>query len=119
MAVVAGDFFTEVPEADVYVLSFVLHDWDDDVAGRILATIRRSASDGARILLVEGLVPPGDQPHLIKMVDLTMLGMVPGRERTAEECTTLLTDAGFVVDRIVEATAAADGRPPRQVRSVG
>ncbi|WP_166661049.1 methyltransferase [Paractinoplanes brasiliensis] len=128
VAVVAGDFFTEVPEADVYVLSFILHDWDDDAAGRILATIRRSASDGARLLLVEGLVPPGDQPHLIKMVDLTMLGMVPGRERTAEEYTTLLTDAGFVVDRIVttptpfsivEATAAADGQPPRQVRPVG
>jgi hypothetical protein len=57
-----------VPAADVYLLSFVLHDWDDDAA-RILRTIRRSAAPGSRLLVVEGVVPADDTPHLMKLVD--------------------------------------------------
>jgi hypothetical protein len=98
---VAGDFFSHVPAADVYLLSFVLHDWDDEAGARILESIRKAANPGARLLIIEGVVPADDAPHPIKMIDLTMLGMVGGSERTEEEFGTLLDRAGFTVDRIV------------------
>jgi DNA-binding Lrp family transcriptional regulator len=98
---VAGDFLKEVPTADIYILGFILHDWDDDTCGRILQSIRAAANPGARLLIVEGVVPPGDEPHLIKMIDLTMLGLLPGREREADEYRDLLATNGFTLDRIV------------------
>lgn len=98
---VAGDFFASVPEADIYLLGFILHDWDDDAAVRILHSIRRAAAPGARLLVIEGIIPPGDAPHLMKFIDLTMLGMLSGRERTAAEFATVLDAGGFDLDRIV------------------
>jgi hypothetical protein len=98
--VVAGDFFTAVPAADTYLLSMVLHDWDDESARAILANIAAAARPGARLVALELVVPPGDAPHLATMIDLTMLGMLTGRERRAEELTALLAAAGFRVDRI-------------------
>jgi hypothetical protein len=98
--VVAGDFFTAVPEADTYLLSMILHDWDDAAAEALLANIAAAARPGARLVSLELVVPPGDAPHLATMIDLTMLGMLTGRERTAEELTALLSAAGFRVDRI-------------------
>ena len=68
---------------------------------RILESIRKASNPGARLLLLEGVVPPGDTPHMMKMVDLTMLGMLPGRERTEPEFRTLLEQAGFTLDRVV------------------
>ncbi|MFJ9027656.1 methyltransferase [Streptomyces sp. NPDC102274] len=97
----AGDFFESVPAADVYVLSFILHDWDDETSVRILESIRKAANPGTRLLVLEGVIPPGDTPHMMKMVDLTMLGMLPGRERTEPEYRTLLERAGFTLDRVV------------------
>ncbi|MFE3264092.1 methyltransferase [Streptomyces sp. NPDC059215] len=102
----AGDFFASVPAADVYVLSFVLHDWDDESGVRVLESIREAARPGARLLVLEGVVPPGDTPHLTKMVDLTMLGMLPGRERTEPEFRALLEKAGFTLDRVVPTPTA-------------
>ncbi|WP_454198236.1 methyltransferase [Nocardia sp. Marseille-Q1738] len=96
-----GDFFAEVPQADVYILSYILHDWDDASALRILGSIATAAKPGARLLILEGIVPEGDVPHMTKMIDLTMLGMNPGGERTAAEYETLLNTGGFTVDRIV------------------
>jgi hypothetical protein len=98
---VAGDFLQKVPTADIYLLGFILHDWDDDTCGRILQSIRAAAQPGARLLIIEGVVPPGDEPHLIKLIDLTMLGLLPGREREADEYRDLLTTNGFTLDRIV------------------
>jgi DNA-binding Lrp family transcriptional regulator len=98
---VAGDFLKEVPTADIYILGFILHDWDDETCGRILQSIRAAAKPGARLLIIEGVVPPGDEPHLIKMIDLTMLGLLPGREREADEYRDLLATNGFTLDRIV------------------
>jgi hypothetical protein len=99
--VVAGDFFRSVPRADVYVLSHILHDWDDVSCRRILNAIRNAAAPGARLVVIEGVVPPDARPHVTKMVDLTMLAMQTGKERTADEYQELLTAAGFTVDRIV------------------
>ncbi|AUI61789.1 methyltransferase [Amycolatopsis sp. BJA-103] len=98
---VGGDFFESVPAADVYVLAYILHDWDDQSCRRILHTIAAAAKPGARVVLVEAVIPPGDAPHPAKGIDLTMLVLVSGRERTAEEYRALLDSAGFVLDRIV------------------
>ncbi|MEY9864035.1 hypothetical protein ABH935_009689 [Catenulispora sp. GAS73] len=98
---VAGDFFVAVPTADIYVLGWVLHDWSDEDCRRILGSIAAAAEPGARVLILEGLVPPGDQPHPIKSMDLTMLGILSGKERTEQEYRDLLGSAGFALDRAV------------------
>jgi len=99
--VVAGDFFERVPTADAYLLSMILHDWDDEACGVLLRRIAEAATAGARLVSLELVVPDGDAPHLATMIDLTMLGMLTGRERTADELAALLGGAGFTLDRIV------------------
>lgn len=98
----SGDFLDKVPTADIYLLGFILHDWDDHTCARILGTIHAAAQPGARLLIIEGVVPTGDEPHLIKLIDLTMLGLLPGRERDAHEYQDLLATNGFILDRIVD-----------------
>lgn len=98
----SGDFFESVPGgADTYLLSMVLHDWNDEDATRILTNIRRAARPGARILSFELVMPAGDQPHMSKMIDLTMLGMLTGRERSDAEMRALFEGAGLIYDRAV------------------
>jgi O-methyltransferase domain/Dimerisation domain len=93
---VGGDFFDSVPAgADTYLVSFVLHDWPDDEARRILANIAAAGGPGARLVMVEFVVPPGDTPHMSKMIDLTMLGMLAGQERAEDQWHDLLSTAGF------------------------
>ena len=101
VSVVPGDFFQEVPTADIYILSAVLHDWDDEPSLRILNTIARAASPGARLVVSEMVIPPGDEPHHAKLADLTMMAMLSGRERATDEWPALLDRAGFTLDRIV------------------
>ena len=97
----AGDFFTAVPEgADTYLLSMILHDWSDAEASRLLASIKAAAPAGARLMAFELVVPDGAEPHMAKMIDLTMLGMLDGRERTAAEYRGLLEEAGFKVEAV-------------------
>jgi hypothetical protein len=95
METASGDFFESLPPADAYLLSMVIHDWDDDAARRILSNIATAAEPGARVHLVEFVVPPGDTPHMAKMIDLTMLGMLTGRERTDAEFRDLIESAGL------------------------
>ena len=93
---VAGDFFTKVPAGyDTYLMSMVLHDWDDAHAGRILANIADAGASGSRVYAFELVVPSGDGPHMAKMIDLTMLGMLDGRERTEPELRELIERAGL------------------------
>jgi precorrin-6B methylase 2 len=100
--VVGGDFFTAVPPADIYVLSTVLHDWDDDKSRQILTTVADAAQPGARLVLVEMVVPEDATPHLAKNIDLVMLAMLGGRERTATQWRDLLRSGGFRLDRIID-----------------
>jgi hypothetical protein len=102
VSVVAGNFFEAVPAADVYVVSMILHDWDDEQCRLILSRIAEGATPGTRLVAVEFVVPPGNEPHMSKVIDLTMLGMLTGRERTRQEFTDLCASAGFRLDRIVE-----------------
>jgi hypothetical protein len=93
---VAGDFFASVPGGyDTYVMSMVLHDWDDHSARRILSNITAAAQPGAKVVALELVVPEGDAPHMSKMIDLTMLGMLTGRERTEREFGDLFESAGL------------------------
>jgi hypothetical protein len=106
---VPGDFFVSVPAGgDAYLLSRVLHDWDDGDAGRILATCRSAMGPGARLLVVEAILPEraGDAPAVIRM-DLHMLILLGARERTEAEFRRLLGDAGFSVRRVVPTGSAA------------
>lgn len=96
LTMAAGDFFSAVPAgADTYLLSMILHDWSDAEALQLLASIRAAAPPGARLLAFELVVPDGGAPHMAKMIDLTMLGMLNGRERTQAEFRLLLEEAGF------------------------
>jgi hypothetical protein len=99
--IVAGDFFQSVPAADVYVLSAVLQDWDNAAALRILGNVAKAAPAGARLVVVDMVVPDGNAPHPTKMIDITMLGMLGGRQRSGSEWRQLLADGGFALQRIV------------------
>jgi len=93
---VAGDFFKDIPAGhDVYVLAHVLHDWTDEQALPILANCRRAIADDGRLVIVEAVLSPGDTPHHGKMMDLLMLTVTGGLERTAEQFQALLARAGF------------------------
>jgi hypothetical protein len=99
---VAGDFFASVPSGyDTYLTSLILHDWDDERATQLLRNIVAAGEPGARVRCVEFVLPEGDAPHMAKMIDLTMLGMLTGRERTEDEFRTLFDAAGLVFERAV------------------
>jgi O-methyltransferase domain/Dimerisation domain len=100
---VVGDFFHAVPSgADSYLLSRVIHDWDDADAQRVLTTCREAMPVDARLLLVEAIVPERahDGPEAIRM-DLHMLMLLGARERTEGQYRRLLADAGFELRRVV------------------
>jgi hypothetical protein len=92
---VAGDFFERVPTGDVYVLGTILHDWDDERATAILRTIRNAAPDGARLLILDAVVPPGNEPAGSKWLDLLMLTLFAGKERSEAQWRELLAAGGF------------------------
>ncbi|MDI1428475.1 methyltransferase [Polyangium sorediatum] len=98
----AGDFFTSVPDgADVYVLKRIIHDWADDTCMNILKHCRRAMVAGGRVLVVDALVPPGNTDHPSKALDLCMLTVVPGRERTEAEFAALFHTAGLKIARVI------------------
>jgi SAM-dependent methyltransferase len=91
-----GDLFKSVPAGfDAYILSHVLHDWSDERALAILHNCRAAIPRDGRLLIVEAVLPPGDTPHHGKLIDLLMLTVTGGMERTAEEYRALLAAANF------------------------
>lgn len=100
--VIGGSFFETVPRgADAYLLKSVIHDWDDPPAIEILRQCRAAIADTGKLLLVEYLVRPGNEPDPLKFRDLMMLVMVGGRERTAEDFQRLYAEAGFRLTEII------------------
>jgi hypothetical protein len=100
--VVAGDCFEAVPAGgDIYILSWVIHDWDDDQAITILKNCRQAMADDARLLLIEQIIPPGNDPSLSKLYDLHMLVLTGGRERTESEYRALLAAADLDLTRVI------------------
>jgi O-methyltransferase domain len=90
---VEGSFFEEAPPGDVHVLSTIIHDWNDESARRILQTVRASA--GGRLVLLDSVIEPGNEPSGAKWLDLLMLVIAAGRERTEEDWRELLVSAGW------------------------
>ncbi len=104
--VIGGSFFESIPSgADAYLMRHIIHDWDDEKAIRILQNVRRAMSDDGRLLLVEGVISPGNEPSFGKMLDLTMLTIPGGKERTEEEYRKLYEAGGFKLTRIVPTKA--------------
>jgi O-methyltransferase domain len=92
---VAGSFFERVPRGDAYVLSAILHNWDDERAAVILRTLRAAAPPDARLLVCETVVPAGNEPHSAKWLDLLMLALLAGRERDEAQWRALLSTGGW------------------------
>jgi len=112
----AGDFFADaLPVCDLYLLMEVIHDWDDDKASKILSAVRRAASRKATLLVLESMVPDDPAPDFIKTLDIVMLTLLGGKQRSFAEYQELLRNSGFLVAReiptragisILEASAA-------------
>jgi hypothetical protein len=103
---VTGDFFTSVPQgADAYLLCGVIHDWDDARAVRILGNCRRAMAEHGKVLIVDMVVPDTDATSFSKFLDLNMLVMNGGRERTQAEFGALLDAAGYKLTRIIPTMA--------------
>jgi len=96
------DFFEEIPAgSDAYILSHILHNWPDVRCRAILGNLHRAMGNGSRLLAVEMIVPPGNEPSVAKLLDLEVLVMGGGRERSEAEFRELFETAGFVLRRII------------------
>ena len=100
-ALASGDFFKEVPSGDAYIMKHIIHDWDDEKAGGILGNIGRASAAGTRVILLETPVLAGDVPQIVKWLDLEMLMLPGGRERTEDEYRTLFSANGFQLSRVI------------------
>jgi hypothetical protein len=114
---VAGDFFREVPPgADLYVLSNIVHDWDDDGALQILGTCLAAMRADSRLLIIELVLPDDARPSMGKLLDLEMLSVTPnGRQRTAAQYVELLARAGLDMTAVVP---ALPGTPSSYVEAI-
>ena len=103
----AGDFFQTVPAGgDAYLLSHIIHDWNEDQCLTILGHCRKVIRPDGRLLIVEMVLPGGDTPHPGKILDMVMLVVPGGQERTAAEYESLLGKAGFRLSRVVPTASA-------------
>lgn len=98
---IGGDFFVDVPEGDVYLLKQILHDWNDDQCRTILANCARRLVGGGRTYIVEMVIPDDNSPSFASMMDLNMMVMLPGRERTLKEYKALLDASGLKFERVI------------------
>jgi hypothetical protein len=100
--IVAGDFTAAIPvRADAYLVKHIIHDWYDDKCQTILSNIRDAMPDDAKVLIIDAVVPPPGEPHFSKFLDLEMLMLPGGKERTAEEFGALLAASGFTLERVI------------------
>lgn len=103
----AGDFFKTVPAGgDAYLLSHVIHDWSEEQCLTILGHCRKAMKPDGRLLIVEMVLPVGDTPHPGKVLDMVMLVLPGGQERTEAEYAPLLKKAGFRLTRVVPTQSA-------------
>ncbi len=107
VSIAQGDFFQAVPSGgDAYILSHIIHDWSEEQCLTILGNLRRAMKPNSRLLIVEMVLPAGDTPHLGKILDMVMLALPGGRERTEAEYAPLLAKAGFRLNRVVPTESA-------------
>ncbi|GAA6617658.1 methyltransferase [Scytonema sp. NUACC26] len=99
---IAGNFFESVPSGgDVYLMRAIIHDWDDEKSSIILKNCHQAMPARGKLLLVESIIPTGNEPSLTKLIDVLMLMMTGGRERTEEEYRLLLRSSGFELTRVI------------------
>jgi hypothetical protein len=99
---VGGDFFREVPAGgDAYLMRHIIHDWDDEKSLMILSRCRAAMPAHGRLLVVEYVIQPGNEPSIAKGLDLTMMVIPGGQERTEAEYRTLYERSGFRLTRVV------------------
>lgn len=102
VSIESGSFFESVPAgADAYILSHIIHDWSEEECLTILRNCRKAMTPSSRLLIVEMVIPPGDAMHPGKVLDMVMLALPGGTERTAAEYGALLAKAGFKLSRVV------------------
>ena len=102
----AGDFFKyALPICDAYLLMEVIHAWNDADALAILRALRRVAPSHAKLLIIEQMVPDNPSPHWAKTLDLHMLALLGGRQRSRQEYAALVEGAGFTFERQVDTPA--------------
>jgi hypothetical protein len=100
--VAEGNFFESVPSGgDAYMMSHIIHDWDEPRCLQILKNCREAMGEQGRLLLVEMAIPSGNDFHAGKYFDMIMLAFAGGEERTEEEYATLFAKAGFKLTRVV------------------
>lgn len=101
--IVTGSFFDAVPSGgDVYLLSRILHDWPDEKAKLILSNCRKSMAKNGKLLIRDAIIPDGDTPSPGKQIDITMLFMLGGAERTKAEWNALLHQSGFSISQVIK-----------------
>jgi hypothetical protein len=99
---ISGSFFDAVPAgADAYFLRHIIHDWDDEKSLTILRNCHQAMSSKAKLLVIESVIPPGNEPFGGKFLDLVMLLIPGGKERTLDEYRTLFGKGGFELTRVV------------------
>jgi len=99
---IAGDFFAEIPAgADLYTLKRIIHDWDDARAIRVLRSCHEAMDQDSRVLVIDAVMKPGNEPDPNKDMDLGIMALTPGKERTEAEFRALLERAGLQLTRIV------------------
>jgi SAM-dependent methyltransferase len=99
---VPGSFFESVPAGgDAYLLKYILHNWDDESSLKILTNCREAMNPKGRILVADPVIPPGDKPDWGKLLDIQMMVVVSGKERTKEEFAALFKRAGLKLTRVI------------------
>ena len=103
LTVIGGSFFADaMPKADAYLLMNIIHDWPDAESVKILSAIRRAMPANARVLIIETVVPSTAGPHLSKELDIAMMALPGGMERTREEYASLAATSGLRLQRLVD-----------------
>ncbi len=112
---VAGSFFEKiVPGGDAYLMRHIIHDWTDEQCRAILGNVRKVIPASGKLLIIEMVIPPGNEENIGKLLDLNMLVMPGGQERTEAEYKKLFELAGFRLERIVPtktAVSVIEGKP--------
>ncbi len=106
---VGGNFFEKIDvQVDAVLMRHIIHDWDDEKCVTILKNCRAALNPGGKVLVVESVVPSGNEPGFVKWLDLTMLTIPEGKERTADEYRELFAAAGLKLSRIVRTAGELD-----------
>jgi hypothetical protein len=100
--IIGGDFFSSVPKADLLLMKHILHDWDDEECMRILKSCASAMEPSSRLVVIEQPIGDFDRPGGGSLMDINMLALAPGRERTVAEYHRLFEAAGLRPGRVIE-----------------